>query len=124
MNLWNVDRPVEVLASACCHAKRIRAQHSANASQRVGMDDLRRRSTDVRFVSDASCHDKVKWRAIDGTSFLARFLLAILTSHQFCVELAFGHDQGIWMFVHSRTSLIDKILIVDANLMNLFYDVQ
>jgi hypothetical protein len=47
---------------------------------------------------------EAKWRAVDGTGLLAWFLLAVFTSHQFCVELVLGHDQRVWMIIHSHTS--------------------
>jgi hypothetical protein len=47
-------------------------------------------------MADASRHDEVKWRAVDGAGLCAGFFLAVFTPEQFRLELVFGHDSGIY----------------------------
>jgi hypothetical protein len=91
----DIDRPIEFLPCASRHAKRIRADHPANPTQRVVVHDFSGRAADVRGMSHPGGHDEVEGGTIHRTGLLAGLFLAVLAALQFRLKLVFGHDQRI-----------------------------
>jgi hypothetical protein len=57
--------------------------------------DLASRAANIGWIPNSGSHDEIGRGTINRAGFLTRFLFAIFTTPELCLELCHGHNEGI-----------------------------